>query len=80
METTTATKSTITTFERANSQLRNTVFQHSTNITYTFLPAMNRSLHASLVKFAPPEVTVTVATAETITHCLNVLTSTVGSP
>jgi len=43
---TTDTKTTITLFGRANSQLHNTVFQYS----YVFSPAMNKSLHVMLVK------------------------------
>ena len=46
METTTATKSTITLSDRANPQLQNIV----TTISYAFLPVMNKSLHAVLVK------------------------------
>jgi len=42
METSTDTKSTIILFDRTNSQLQNTVFQHIT-INYTFLPAVNKN-------------------------------------
>ena len=53
METTTDTKSTITLFDRTNSQLQNTVFQFSntvTTISYAFSSVMNKSLYATLVK------------------------------
>ena len=45
-----ATKSTITLCDRANSQLQKTFFDTVTTIRYTFLPAMNKSLHAVLIK------------------------------
>ena len=45
METT--TKSTVTVFARANSQLQNTIFQHSHS---AFLQMTNKSLHAMLIK------------------------------
>ena len=48
METTIDTKSTITLFDRANSQLQNTIFQHSHHVS-AFLPVMNKSLHVTLV-------------------------------
>ena len=46
------TKSTITLFDRANSQPQNTIFFFSiaTIINYTFSPVMNKSLCASLIK------------------------------
>jgi len=50
METTTDTKSTITLFGRENSQLQNTLFQHSQHHNYAVLPVMNESLHAVLAK------------------------------
>ena len=49
METTIDTKSTITLFDRANSQLQNTIFQHSHHVS-AFLSEMKKSLHAMLVK------------------------------
>ena len=51
METTTDTKSTITLFNRANSQLHN-YFSVTTTISCVFLPAMNMSLHAALLKIS----------------------------
>jgi hypothetical protein len=51
METTIDTKSTITLFDRANSWLQNTIFFYTvTTIGYALSPAMNKSLHAALVK------------------------------
>ena len=47
MKTATATKSTVTVFDRANSQLQNTIFQHS---LHYFLPATIKSLHVALMK------------------------------
>jgi len=49
METKTTTKSITTLFDKANSQLLNTL-NTVTTISYTFLPAMNKSLHVALVK------------------------------
>ena len=51
LETTRDTKNTITLFDRANSQLQNAIFFNIVNtISYVFSPAMNKSLHAVLVK------------------------------
>jgi len=49
MATTTSTKSRSTVFDRVNSQLQNTLFSIVTTISYAFLPAMNKSLHATLM-------------------------------
>ena len=46
LETTTDTRTMLTLFDRANSQLHSTVFfKIVTTISYVFLPAMNNSLH-----------------------------------
>ena len=51
METIANTKNTITLLNRAHSQLQNAVFFDTvTNISFVFSPAMNKSLHATLVK------------------------------
>ena len=52
METTTDMKSTITLFDRKNSQQKNKTlfFSIATTISYMFLPVMNKSLHTALVK------------------------------
>ena len=47
METTADTKSIIALFDKASSQLQNTLFNM---ISHVFLPAMNKSLHGILVK------------------------------
>ena len=47
VETTTDTNSTITVFDRAYSQVQSTVFNTVATISYAFLPAMNKSLHAA---------------------------------
>ena len=50
VESITDTKSTLTLSDRGNSQLQNTiVFCIVTAISYAFLPAVNKSLHAMLV-------------------------------
>jgi len=46
METATATKSTITPFNRANSPLQNIIFQNSHIISYVFLPERYKSQQA----------------------------------
>ena len=51
METTTAAKSTTALFDRANSQLRNTLyFNIVITISYVFLPVMNKNQHDALIK------------------------------
>ena len=50
MEATTDTKSTVALFDRASSQLQNTDISIVTTISCTFLLAMNRSIHAVLIK------------------------------
>jgi len=64
-------KSTITLLDRANSQLENTTFQLLTTITYACLPAINKSLHAVLIK-----ICMAIQNAASLT----VLTSTAWSP
>jgi len=56
VEKTTATKSTITLFDRANSQLQNNISADIT-ISYVFSPTMTKSLHAMLVKVPREEIT-----------------------
>ena len=81
METTIDTKSTIILFDRANSQLQNTIFNMVTTTSSAFSPARNNSLHAVLVKIAWPSrmwlvFYITVATAEThhsLPHCAHIL-------
>jgi len=48
METTTDTKSVLTLFDGANSQLQNNSFNTIATTSYAFLPVMNESLHAVL--------------------------------
>jgi len=51
METTAATKSTVTLLDRVNSQLQNTVFSDLVSIiSYAFSPVVNRSLQVALIK------------------------------
>ena len=57
METTTDTKRTITLFDRANCQLQNTIFQHSHHHLLCIFAEIIKSLHATLKKSAPTEVT-----------------------
>ena len=74
METTTDTKSTIALFDRANSQLQNTV----TTISYAFSLAMGKHLIPCSKQSSPVEVThwlATVATAEmhlSPPHCVSI--------
>lgn len=49
MGTTADTKSTLASFDRANSQLQN-IFQPSHHIICAFLPMMNKSQHAVFIK------------------------------
>jgi len=84
METTTDTKSTIILFNRANSQLQNTIFQLITSITYAFSPVVNKSLPAALLKKkksaclsipACLSYRITVTTAEAhhpLVHCAHI--------
>jgi len=55
VEKTTATKSTITLFDRANSQLLKS-FSAVITISYVFSPTMSKSLHAMLVEVPREEV------------------------
>ena len=52
LETTAATKNTITLFDRANSQLQKSLSQHTilSTISCVSSPAMNKSLYAALMK------------------------------
>ena len=50
METTTDRKSTVTLCDRADSQPQDVTLQIVTASSYSFLPAMNKSLHAALIK------------------------------
>jgi len=50
METRTDTKRTISLFDRTNSQLQIIFFNIATTISFAFLPARNKSLHATLTK------------------------------
>ena len=50
METTADAKNTITLIDRANSQLQKIFFNIVTTLSYSFLPAVNSSLHATLVR------------------------------
>jgi len=56
MEKSTNTKNTITLFDRANSQLQNTILQIVMTITYAFSPVMNKSLHAAIIAAVPVKV------------------------
>ena len=63
---TTGTKSIVTLFDRPNSQLWNIIFNIITTISNEFLPAMNKSLRARLLKICTSKGdTLAVATAET---------------
>ena len=77
METTTDMKKPITLFDRAKSPLQNTIFQHGHTISYVFLPAMNKSLHAVLVTVCTSRGDPLSALLKHNTHHLSVLTSTV---
>jgi len=88
METTTDTKSTIILFDRANSQLQNTIFQLITSITYAFSPVVNKSLPAALLKkknlhVCPFQLVCHIALLSPLlkhtTHWFTVLISTVWS-
>ena len=58
MKTTTATKSTITLFDRSNSQLKSTIFFNIAVTTRdTSLPVMNKILCTVLIKSASADVT-----------------------
>ena len=75
-------KSTITLFHRPNSQLQNTISNTVKTINYAFLPVMNKSLHAVLIKICasgddPPSLS---PLQKHTTYHLTVLTSTVWSP
>ena len=51
METTTDTNNTITLFNRANSQLQNTIFFNTViAIGYAFSPAISKNLQAVMIK------------------------------
>ena len=84
MEIATRTNSTITLFHRANSQLKKPLFFNIvTTISYAFLPVMNTSLHATLVKICMSfwnAFTLLSPLMEHITHHLAVLISAVWSP
>ena len=83
METATGTKTTITLFDRENFQLQNTIFFNIvTTTSYAFLPAMNRSLHAALVKiYTSADYPLSLfPLLKHTTPCLTVLIFTVWSP
>ena len=80
VETTTDTNSTITVFDRAYSQVQSTVFNTVATISYAFLPAMNKSLHAVLIKIctgggAPLSLP---SLQKHTAHCLTVLHPLLG--
>jgi len=79
METTTDTKSTITLFEQNISY--KTLFLTATTINYAFLPAMTKSLHATLTKICTSrgDPQSLAPLLKCTTHHLTVLTSTVWS-
>lgn len=60
METTIGTKCTLTLIGRANPQLQNTVFQHSHHDELCISAAVNKNLHAVVVKKSVPAA---------VTHC-----------
>jgi len=74
METTTDTNITITLFHIENSQLQNAIFNIATTISDAFLPAMTKSLYASLSKTCThwrwPTVSITTSqTQHPPLHC-----------
>lgn len=84
MEATTDTRSTITLFDRPNSELQNTI-SVVTTIIYAFSSVMNESLHDVLLKSAPVEVILcftAVMMALLLGKCLHLtmLTSAFWSP
>ena len=80
-ETTTDRKSTITLFDRANSHLQNTIFQHhSTPPLTVFSSAINKSLHATLIKTCMSRGDPLLPLLKCTNQCLTVLTPTVWSP
>jgi len=82
METTTDTKNTTTLFDRANPQLQNMFFDMVTTISCAFLPVMNKSLHAALVKICNRggDPLWLMPLLKCTTHCLPVFISTVWTP
>ena len=74
---TTDIKSTTTLLDRADYQLQNTIFSTVTTAIYAFSPAMNKNLHAPLVKNLHQwrRTTVAVAAAEVhhpLPHCAHI--------
>jgi len=65
MKTTTDTKNTRTLLDRANSGLKNTMFQHS-HQHYLYPPMMNKCLHTTLVK---------IYTSRGAAHCFTAATT-----
>ena len=84
METTTDTRSTRTPFHRANSQLQNTVFQHSHHHLPGCMDELIETLFISWCdRCAPPSVMSFTTLSPLLKHtirCLTVLTSTGLSP
>ena len=81
----TVTKSTIMPFDRVNYSYKTLFFNIVTTINYAFLPVMNKSLNAMLVKKCTAIqhwllFHTAVTTAELHQHILTVLTFTVWSP
>jgi len=56
LETAVDTKSTVTLFDRANSQLQSTLSTQGTTMRCAFLPAMNKNLHAVFVTVCTSQV------------------------
>ena len=77
METTADTKNTITLFHRAISQLQ--FFNIVTTVSYAFLPAMNKSLHAVLITIYTSKSDSLSLMLKHTTHHLTVLPFTVWS-
>jgi len=77
------TKRTIRLFNRTNSQSQNILFFNIvTTISYAFLPAVNKSLHAVLITICTSggEPLLPSALLKRTTYHLTVLTSTLWSP
>ena len=66
-------KRAITLFDSANSQLQNTIFEHSHHCSYAFLPVMNKSLYAALISMYTSGDPLSLSSLlKSSTHCAHV--------
>ena len=72
MENTTDTKSTITLFNRANSHLQNTVFQHSHHHHLCIFSSDEQKIHRSLHQWRWPTVTAVTEKHHPPPHCVHI--------